>query len=187
MWAPCSRTTNTVWYRFSFDLRAIIFFSWPARKESKEAGQRGATKMRPLWNPPPLLHPTLENVPIFGCLPGKNPASLWTVSVQKSEHFWTLAGEAAQGFLKGTCLFGMSPWVAFFWYFSWRPRKVHALRPPKTYQTATIQFWERALYKKVFIVDMCNFHYYVNILWILKKYVYRRNARRNSRSGKWRL
>ena len=39
----------------------------------------------------------------------KKLAAFASVSVQKSGHFWTLAGDAAQGFLKGTCLFVMSP------------------------------------------------------------------------------
>ena len=39
------------------------------KKVTKEVSQRGATKMRPLWKPPPPRHPTPENVPIFRCLP----------------------------------------------------------------------------------------------------------------------
>ena len=45
-----------------------VTFLFPNKKVTKEIGQRGATKMRPLWKPPPLLHPIPENVPIFGCL-----------------------------------------------------------------------------------------------------------------------
>ena len=42
------------------------------KKVTKEVSQRGATKMRPLWKPPPHRHPTPENVPIFGRLPREN-------------------------------------------------------------------------------------------------------------------
>ena len=35
------------------------------KKVTKEISQRGATKMRPLWKPPPLRHPVSKNVPIF--------------------------------------------------------------------------------------------------------------------------
>ena len=42
-----------------------MFFSWPARKEPKEAGQRGATKMRPLWDLPLHRQSVSKNVPIF--------------------------------------------------------------------------------------------------------------------------
>ena len=38
------------------------------KKVTKEVSQRGATKMRPLWKPPPPRHPIPENVPIFGHL-----------------------------------------------------------------------------------------------------------------------
>ena len=77
-----------------------MLLSCPAKKVTKECGQRGATKMRPLWKPQPQRHPTSENVPIFGSLPGK-ASGICIAGVQKSEHFWTLTDEAAQGFLKG--------------------------------------------------------------------------------------
>ena len=35
------------------------------KKVTKEVSQRGATKMRPLWKPPPLRKPASKNVPIF--------------------------------------------------------------------------------------------------------------------------
>ena len=40
------------------------------KKVTKEVSQRGASKRRPLWKPPPLRRPTPENVPIFGSLQG---------------------------------------------------------------------------------------------------------------------
>ena len=49
-----------------------MLLSCPAKKVTKECGQRGATKMRPLWYPPPHFHPIPENVPIFGHLCRKN-------------------------------------------------------------------------------------------------------------------
>ena len=76
-----------------------------------------------LKNPPAASPSDTRKCSDFRVSTKRKPASFLAVSVQKSEHFWTLAGEAAQGFLKGTCLFGMSPLIAFFWSFSWRSKK----------------------------------------------------------------
>ena len=65
--------------------------------------------MRPLKNPPPHRHPTPENVPIFGSL-RRELFQVFELQVLKNrnifEHWLAMR---AQGFLKGTCLFGMSP------------------------------------------------------------------------------
>ena len=37
-----------------------MLLSCPAKKVTKECGQRGATKMRPLWYPPPLRRNCLK-------------------------------------------------------------------------------------------------------------------------------
>ena len=42
------------------------------KKVTKEVSQRGATKMRPLWKPPPHHWPASKNVPIFERLQLKN-------------------------------------------------------------------------------------------------------------------
>ena len=88
-----------------------VTFLSPNKKVTKEVGigealRKGALPYVPY---PPHRRPTRENVPIFAGLPGKKPIGFRAVSIQKSEHFWMLDGEAAQGFLKGTCLFVMSP------------------------------------------------------------------------------
>ena len=88
-----------------------VTFLSPNKKVTKEIGigealRKGALPYVPY---PPHRHPTCKNVPIFAGLPRENPPDFTDVSVQKSGHFWTLDGVAAQGFLKGTCLFEMSP------------------------------------------------------------------------------
>ena len=86
--------------------------------------------MRPPLCTPPAASPSdTRKCADFRASTLRKPISFRVVSVQKSEHFWTLAGEAAQGFLKGwrctqwigismiaggnhtilLCLFGMSP------------------------------------------------------------------------------
>ena len=81
-----------------------MLLSCPAKKVTKERGLRRRYENAPsLRIHPPPRHPTHENVPIFVSLQGKNLSLFRVVGVQKSEHFWTPAGEAAQGFLQGWC------------------------------------------------------------------------------------
>ena len=51
---------NTEWGR--------CYFLVSNKKVTKEVDQRGATKMRPLWNPPPHRRSVRKNVPIFAHL-----------------------------------------------------------------------------------------------------------------------
>jgi len=52
---------------------AVMYFSWSPRKVPKEGDLRGRYENAPpLKIPPPLRHPTSENVPIFGSLQREN-------------------------------------------------------------------------------------------------------------------
>ena len=82
-----------------------------AKKSTKRRRLKGTFRkgMSPLESPAPPRQPAFKNVPIFERLRLKNFQFFLRVDAGKSEHFPVSGGDAAQGFLKGTCLFGMSP------------------------------------------------------------------------------
>jgi len=79
-----------------------VTFLSPSKKVTKEIGIGEALRKcaLPYVPHPPHRRPAPENVPIFGSLLGKTFVFL-AVGVQKSEHFGTPTGDAAQGFLRG--------------------------------------------------------------------------------------
>ena len=60
---------------FSVNVTAVMFLSWPPRKEPKEGGIGEALRKvaLPYVPHPPHRHPASKNVPIFERLPLKSP------------------------------------------------------------------------------------------------------------------
>ena len=79
------------------------------KKVTKEVSQRGASKKCAPFGNPSRNAIRLPKMYRFSEVCSEKTFDFCIVGVQKSEHFWTPVGDAAQGFLKGTCLFGMSP------------------------------------------------------------------------------
>ena len=104
-----------------------MLLSCSAKKVTKERGQRGATKMRPLWYPPPHRQPTPENVPIFGRLQRENLQAL-SGRCSKIGTFldtgWRCGGEYQRG-----RIFVAPLWSPSFGTFLGEARKVHNTHP----------------------------------------------------------
>ena len=82
-----------------------------AKKVTKEGGIGEAPRKSalPYVPHPPHRWSASKNVPIFERLKRKKLIVFCDLDTGKSEHFPVSDGDAAQGILKGTCLFGMSP------------------------------------------------------------------------------
>ena len=103
-----------------------MFFSWLARKESKEASQRGATKMRPPLETPAASPFGVQKCSDFRTPTAENIGSFLLVDTRKSEYFRVSDGEAAGGFLR-RAHFRSASLSRVLWLLSWRDKKVTLL------------------------------------------------------------
>ena len=116
------------WAAENLRVRLRTFLASP-RKVPKEGDQRGATKMRPLWKPPPHRRPVSKNVPIFEHLQLKSLQACFPVDTRKSGHFRVSGRNAAGGVHRGGRFFVAPPLWRILWLLSWRDKKVTLPQP----------------------------------------------------------
>ena len=103
--------------RYTFLQSVLMFFSWPARKEPKEAGTGEALRKGalPCVPHPPQRQSVFKNVPIFERLPGYN-LQISSMQTPENRNIFGRRMEQRRGFPKGAH-FRSAPLADFFGYF----------------------------------------------------------------------
>ena len=113
-------------------LRLYVLFL-TGKKSTKRIRPKGRYENAPPLETPAATPSDTRKCPDFRASTERNLPAFFIVGVQKSEHFWTPAGEAAGGVHRGGRIFVAPPLWRILWLLSWRDKKV--ILPQRRLQT----------------------------------------------------